>query len=174
MQQQTNAHFSGGTAQNDAKLNAGTNAAALHGQNTMKRVRNAGDTPPENTQRSKKRDTTQKSNKPATATAPPMPTIAGVVSESNLVIAVFDSPTDGIILPMDKAKYNKLYQSINNTLFSDIDKCDVIPTFNENKHVRGVMKVKCSTASSKSWLIGAIQRTMPLWPNMHAIAIKRD
>lgn len=67
---------------------------------------------------------------------------------------------------MDKVKYNKLYESINNTLFSDIEKLSVIPTFGENKHVRGVMKVSCSTPGAKIWLSDAIARTAPLWQNM--------
>lgn len=66
-----------------------------------------------------------------------MPTLADVVSDSNLMVALFDSPANGIILPLDKMKYKKLYKSIKNALFSHLQKSSFIPTFNENKHVRG-------------------------------------
>lgn len=49
-----------------------------------------------------------------------------------------------------------------------------MPTFKENKHVRGVMKVTCSTPGSKAWLTAAIQRTTPIWPNMNLIVVDFD
>lgn len=138
-----------GTVRKDAKLNANTNKGRqnLHVQNTGKRGRIAGDTPPDAIQKNKKATQTHNTNTPTSSKA--STTLADVIIEANLVIAVFDSPAPGGILPMDKVKYNQLYESINNTLFSDIEKCSVIPTFGENKHVRGVMKVTCSTPGAK-------------------------
>lgn len=86
--------------------------------------------------------------------------------QAGLIVAIFDSSAQSTIIPMDKVKYDKLYESINNMIFLDIDKRGVAPTFAENKHVRGAMKVKCSTPEAKSWLTDMIQDIPPLWPNM--------
>lgn len=47
----------------------------------------------------------------------------------------------------------------------------VIPTFGENKHTKGVMKIRCSTPAAKSWLTSAIQYFPPLWKDMKLAAI---
>lgn len=137
----------------------------LQGGKSGKRSRTSGGTPPDTIHHNKKQMQTHATSTPTTSTA--KPSVAKVVVESNLVVAVYDSPAPGIILPMDKVKYNKLYVAITNTIFSDMESCSVIPTFGENKHVRGVMKVTCSTPGSKSWLFGAVDRIDALWPNMN-------
>lgn len=132
--------------------------------NNAKRGRVTGETPPDAIQTKKKQMHTHNANTPTTSKA--NFTLANAVIEANLVVAVYDSPAENIILPLSKEKYQQLYASINELLFSDIEKCSVIPTFTENKHVRGVMKVKCATPGAKSWLIDAIKRTTSLWQNM--------
>lgn len=96
-------------------------------------------------------------------------TMTDDVSDTSLIVAIYDSPAKDIIKPMDKAKYDRLFESINNTLFSEIDKCSVMPTFISNRYVRGVMRIECSTHAAKSWFsntICMIQYTKPLWHNM--------
>lgn len=163
--QQPNAQTQMNVVNRDAKPN-------LQGPKTTKRARVTGGTPPEVDHKHKNRRQANNSNAPMTSTA--RPSTADAVIEANLVVAVIDSPAPSVILPLDKAKYNALYESINNTLFSDIEKCSVIPTFDENKHVRGVMKIKCSTQGSKAWLIDAIGRTAPLWENMQLKVVDFD
>lgn len=167
IQQQQNTHTPTNAGNKHAKPSASTSMHrhGLQGQNTAKRGRVTGGTPPDATQKPKKANTN--AQKASTATV----TMADAVIDANLVVAVYDSPAPGIILPMDQVKYKQLYESINNTLFSDIEKCSVIPTFKENKHVRGVMKVQCSTPAAKAWLIDAIKRTLPLWANMNLNAV---
>lgn len=96
--------------------------------------------------------------------------------EQSLTVAIFDSSAQGIRVPMDKRKYDKLYESINNAIFSDIsgDELVDLPTFGENKHFRGVMKVECSDAEAKSWLEDIIERTKPLWQDMHLKVVDFD
>lgn len=93
-------------------------------------------------------------------------TMTDDANEANLVVAIYDSPANGIIKPMDKTKYDRLFESINDTLFSEIDKYNVIPTFVFNQYVRGVMRIKCATHEAKSWLSNMIRYTAPLWQNM--------
>lgn len=161
-QQKQNASTPTNAGKKSTQPNAITNKyqQGLQGQNSGKRGRATGGTPPEATHKNKRANTNTHTAATATVTA------ADVVVDANLVVAVYDSPAPGIILPMDKVKYRLLYESINNILFSDIETCNVIPTFNENKHVRGVMKVQCSTPAARAWLVSAIQRTTTLWTNM--------
>lgn len=84
-----------------------------------------------------------------------------------ITVGIFDSSEQGTMLPMDDEKYKKLYESINNALFEDIDKYDVLPTFTKNEHISGVMKIDCANLEAKSWLTHVIQRINPLWQNMH-------
>lgn len=159
----------------DGTMGANANEIAnLHQQNLQgmatKRNRTVGNTPPEFVPKSKK----MASNRKTPATSNAMPTMADAVIEANLVVAIFDSPANGVLLPLDKAKYNKLYESINNAIFAHIERSSDIPTFDENKHVRGVMKVKCSTPAAKAWLVDAINCTQPLWPNMHLNVVDFD
>lgn len=83
-------------------------------------------------------------------------------------MAIFDSSADGTILPLDDVKYVKLRKAIDNAIFTDIDemKCDVLPTFNDNDLICGVMKIDCRTPQAKSWLTDMIRRVGPLWQNM--------
>lgn len=85
-----------------------------------------------------------------------------------IAVAIFDSSKEGTIAaPMDEVKYGKLYESINNAIFADIDKRMVVPSFAGNKYVCGVMKIRCSTPAAKSWLTDMIRyRVTPLWENM--------
>lgn len=159
-------------APNNVNTNANLNNRRQVSQNSgaSKRVRITGETPPEDLRINKKHIRTHVTSTPTTSAT--RPSVADIVIESNLVVAVYDSPAPGIIIPMDKVKYNKLYEAINNTLFSDIGNMSVIPTFCENKHVRGVMKATCSTPGSKLWLSDAIARITPLWPNMRLEVIE--
>lgn len=154
------------TVNKGAKPNAHTNKwrHELQGPNTAKRGRAPGGTPPDAVQSSKKQMHDRNTDLPSTSTA--APSIAKVVIVNNLCVAVYDSPATDVILPMDKVKYNLLYESITNLLFSEIAKSSVVPTFGENKLARGVMKVICTTPGAKSWLSDMIQRIPPLWPNM--------
>lgn len=136
----------------------------LQDSNTPKRTRVTGDTPPDAAQARKNPMRTHNTHTPTTYIA--NLSLANAVIEANLVVAVYDQPAENIILPMSKVKYEQLYATINDTLFSDIEECTVILTFTENKHVRGFTKVKCATPGAKTWLIDAIQRMTPLWQNM--------
>lgn len=96
--------------------------------------------------------------------------------EANLVVAIFDSSVEGVIMPMDKMKYDKLFESINNTLITDIfnDKLDVTPTFVSSQYTRGVMKIGCSSNEAKYWLSQAIEYKIPLWHNMQLKIVDFD
>lgn len=64
----------------------------------------------ENKKQYRKQNINTRGKKTSTSTA--MPTVADDVSEVNLAVAVFVSLAQGIILLMDKVKYNKLYEQL--------------------------------------------------------------
>lgn len=98
------------------------------------------------------------------------------VSETTMVVAIYDSPAKGILKPMDSTKYDKIFESINSKLFADIsyDKCSDIPTLAFSQHARGAMKIECSSNDAKSWLSNTIQYMAPLWHNMQLKIVDFD
>lgn len=129
---------------------------------SFKRNRTRGGTPPDcvNASQIRKIHDSQQNRTQST------PTLAQVVSDANLLIAVFDMPVPGIVVPFTKEKYAKLYETINTFLFAALDKLHHVPTFSENSFVRGVMRIRCSTPASKSWLECAIPYIQNMWENM--------
>lgn len=97
-------------------------------------------------------------------------------SEANYVVAIYDSPAEGVIMPMDNTKYDKLFGSVNNELFTYIlhDERSIAPTFVFNKHACGVMKIGCSSNEAKSWLSNRIKNIAPLWHNMQLESVDFD
>lgn len=51
-------------------------------------------------------------------------------------------------------------------MFADMERGGGMATFTENRHTQGVMKIRCSTPASKSWLIAAVPFIQPLWEGM--------
>lgn len=98
------------------------------------------------------------------------------VSEPASVVAIYDSPAKGIIMPMDNAKYDELFDSINSKLFADIlnDKRSDVPTFVFNQLARGAMKIGCFNNGGKCWLSNAIEHIAPLWHNMQLKIVDSD
>lgn len=67
---------------------------------------------------------------------------------------------------MDQDQYDKLYEAINQFMFSECGKENGMPTFSENRHVLGVMKIRCTTPASKHWLLCAVPYIPKLWNGM--------
>lgn len=80
--------------------------------------------------------------------------------------AIFDSSSQGAIVPLDEVKYEKLYEAINKALLEDLDKCGVLPKFSSNECICGIMKINCYNPEAKAWLADMIERAPPLWQNM--------
>lgn len=111
-----------------------------------KRSRVHGETPPEVTQHKKRPRT-----------------VAKAVSDANLLVAIADMPMPDFVAPMSRERYESLYKAINNLLFGDLENGGAMPTFVENHHTRGVMKIRCSTPATKHWLTCAVAYLPQLW-----------
>lgn len=158
----------------NAKPNRG---AANKSQHTIgarpsgKRTRTYGETPPDAVQKPK-RQSTNGAVRPSTSTGGP--TMAQAVKDANLTVAIVDMPTEGIISPLTKERYDKIYASIDRFVFAEIEQGKLIPTFDENKFTRGVMKLRCSTPGAKSWLSCAVRYIPPEWPGMNLFMVDFD
>lgn len=142
----------------------------IKSSSTPKRALARGDTPPDVahvTKRGKKNTAAHYSG------TTPKPTMAEVVTDANLVLAIIDMPVPDVMVPLTKEKYDKLYQTINAFIMQSLDAPGnhAIPTFGENKHTKGVMKIRCSTPASKTWISSAIRYFPPLWKDMKLKAI---
>lgn len=84
------------------------------------------------------------------------------VSDKRVIVAIFDSSADWLILPVDAAKYGKLY----NALPKKSEKCIDIPISLKNEQTSGVMKIAWKNAEKKMWRSNKINRITPLWDNM--------
>lgn len=67
---------------------------------------------------------------------------------------------------MNQEQYGLLYDAINTLLFNSMNSSDGIPTFAENRHTQGVMRIQCSTPSAKQWLNPYVPYIPPLWEGM--------
>lgn len=99
--------------------------------------------------------------------------VSTAVMETNLEVAVVDMPND-FIAPMSSDKYNALYAKINELTFDALINENFIPIFTENRHIKGNMKVSCSTPESKQWLMNAVNNIPAIWPGMNLKAIDLD
>lgn len=129
---------------------------------SIKRQRSEGSTPPDVARQHKMR----KGNTQASTSTQRPQTMAEVVQDAHLMLAVVDMPVSGIIVPFTKDNYNKIYETITAFVVSEIKKSNAVPTFDDNTYVRGVMRVRCSTPASKTWLKAAIPYIPSMWPNM--------
>lgn len=143
----------------------------LQGSQNAKRGRAHGGTPPDGTQLNKKKRQSTQNRIPQVASTSAIPPTASVVAQANLTVAIVDQPAPNVILPMDKAKYDKLFVAINRILFCQIENGIEVPTFTDNKHTRGAMKICRSNPGAKSWLQQAVQYIPAEWPGMSLKAI---
>lgn len=92
------------------------------------------------------------------------------------MFAIVDMQTPGTITPLNRERYDKLYQAIDSFVFAEVEKNPnkSIPTFDENKFTRGVMKLRCSTPGAKSWLSCAIRYVPSLWTGMNLLVVDFD
>lgn len=133
----------------------------------MKRGRATGGTPPDLVHQNKKKTephTIMTANQTASASS-----IASVIIDNSLMVAIIDSPTPGTLVPINKTKYDLLYEAMNQMLFLELSKSsitDPIPTYSDNMHTRGAMKVRCSTPGAKQWLTAAVPYIPTLWEGM--------
>lgn len=136
---------------------------------TPKRGLVKGDTPPD-VAHVHKRGKIIADHKRVTAAKP---TMAEAVVDANLVLAIVDMPVPDVIVPLTQEKYSKLHQTITAFIMQSLETpgSGVIPTFGENTHTKGAMKIRCSTPASKTWLQSAIQYFPPLWKDMKLKAI---
>lgn len=102
------------------------------------------------------------------------PTMAEVVSDANLLVALIDMPVPDVVRPLSKAQYNKVYQAINAFMFAELNKGSCLPAFSENKYVRGHMQIRCSTPGAKAWLTSAIQYIPNLWEGISLKMVDHD
>lgn len=134
---------------------------------TPKRERSHGGTPPSLGQAHKKGRT---ANVGQSITKPSM---AQVVADANLIVAITDMPVPNVIVPLTKEKYDKLYQTINSFMLSSLELASggAIPTFDENILSKGVMKIRCTTPAAKTWLENSIPYFPILWDEMKLTVI---
>lgn len=112
--------------------------------------------------------------KPSEITSPdPDLRVSTAVMEINLEVAVIDMPNE-FITPMSFDKYNALYAKINELTFDALINENFMPIFTENRHIKGNMKVSCSTPESKQWLMNAVNNIPEIWPGMNLKAIDFD
>lgn len=110
-----------------------------------KRSRIVGETPPEVQQTPKRRpNNTKGQHNDANAR-----TFTAVVIDAELTVAIADVSTMGYIDPMDQSKYEKVYETMNKFIFAELDKGNQMPTFLENRHTQGVMKIRCTSSAVK-------------------------
>lgn len=143
----------------------------VHRSTPQKRGRITGGTPPELSQAQKKGRTTTSVQSRIQTTKPSM---ADVVIDANLTVAIVDMPVDGVIVPMHKAKYDTLYQTITAFILQSLDSSTTIPTFGENRLTKGVMKIVCSTPAAKAWLTSAVQYFPAMWNEMKLKVVDFD
>lgn len=161
----------------------------VNSPNANKRNRTKGGTPPEVAQQSKKpHNTKQQQNqerqqhrqqqpheRPAQqSTIEPAKTTASIVKDANLVVAIVDMPFDGFVRAMDQKQYGILYDAINNMMFSAMASGSGMPTYEENRHTQGVMRMTCATQAAKAWLQMAIPYVTKLWEGMALKVIPFD
>lgn len=134
-------------------------------KSTPKRSHVKGETPPDVTHVNKKGKASDGANK---QTLISKQTLAKAVSDANLVMAVVDSPAEGVIVPLTKDKYDGLKKAIDAFVFKCIDTNmgSALPSFEVNQFTRGVMKVRCATPATKTWLSNAIVFLPKIWAGM--------
>lgn len=133
----------------------------VNSPNANKRIRTKGETPPDVVHRNKKQDRTNKTNTYTTDK-----TMSSIVKDTQLDMAIVDMPIEGLVRQMNQEQYGTLYDAINQLLFSSMDTGNYMPTFEENRHTQGVMRIRCATQSSKTWLQMTILYITPLWNSM--------
>lgn len=140
---------------------------------TPKRSHVNGETPPDLRQKHKREKTTTATSKRAQQTKPSM---AQVVVDASLTIAVVDMPIPGMITPLNKEKYDMIYKEIDSLILQTIlaNNGSTIPKFDENRFTRNVMKVRCSTPAAKAWITGVVGYIKPLWNEMRLQVIDFD
>lgn len=162
-----------GIPNNSNKYLLGPSTGGFHERvASVKRQRVKGDTPPEITSRNKVAKRTDK--RLSTSTTCQLPSMADVVKDSHLLVAIIDMPIPGIIIPFSQENYKKIYQAITSFVAAEISKSIAIPTFDENTYVRGIMRVRCSTQGARTWLESAIPYIPKLWNNMSLQLIDYD
>lgn len=150
---------------------------------TTKRNRQQGETPPDLSRITKAQRHTKAQSTPThtvtsnDVTKQPRPSMAEVVGDANLLVAVIDMPIPGMMVPFTKEKYDIIFQKLNNAIFAELDKEAAVrstPQFSVNKFVRGHMKIRCSTPAAKSWLHAIIPYIPSLWENMSLKVVDYD
>lgn len=158
--------------QNTANTNKVASTSAHMTQTaTMKRSLQHGDTPPEVIRDSKVRKGTQAVNQHSTTQKP---TMAEVVSDANLLVALIDMPVPDVVRPLSLEQYNKVHGAITTFMFAELNKGIPLPSFSDNKYIRGHMRIRCSTPGAKAWLSNAIQYIPALWEGMSLKLVDHD
>lgn len=95
-------------------------------------------------------------------------TMAQAVSDAHLLLAVVDMPVPDVVVPLTRERYDAIYKAIDSFVFKmlESDNNDHIPKFDDNVFTRGVMKIRCSTPATKTWLSTALQHFPNLWKDM--------
>lgn len=135
-----------------------------------KRSRIVGETPPEVQQTPNRRpNNTKGQHNDANAR-----TFTAVVIDAELTVAIADVSTMGYIDPMDQSKYEKVYETMNKFMFAELDKGNQMPTFLENRHTQGVMKIRCTSSAVKDWLLREVPHFPKLWKGINLTVIGFD
>lgn len=109
----------------------------------LKRSRVTGDTPPEQSGRFKRKD----------HKITPQQTMAQVVVNAHLTMAIVHAPEQGAFAPLTPQNFSNIFEQINLMMFENVEKNLQLPCFDETRLTRGVVKVVCGSEYSKTWLI---------------------
>lgn len=139
---------------------------------TPKRQHVAGETPPDFHQLNKRGKTATNAQQKRIQTA--KPSMATVVADAHLTVAIVDMPVPDMIVPLTKDKYDKIYEFIDTFILQTIKTNMPCPKFDENRHTRGVMKIRCADSAAKKWLTGAIPYFGRLWEEIKLTVIDFD
>lgn len=87
-------------------------------------------------------------------------TLAETVAEAALSLAIVNLDGDNII-PISKEQHQLIFASINQMIFDSLDS-DIMPTFQQPKMTRDVVKYTCGCSRSFKWLSDNAQRLREL------------